>query len=80
MINTHALSMACKHLNNELKEPEINKLKKQKHNCHQRNYNLRKQLEKLKLQNKILSKCIIAISIHNHNLSDTIAKYNEEMP
>ena len=80
MINTHALSIACTHLNNELREPEINKLRKQKHNCHQRNYNLKQKIEKLELQNKILSRCIIAISIHNNNLAQLIAKYNEEMP
>ena len=77
MINTHALSIACMHLNNDLKQPEINKLKKQKHAAHQANYRLNKQLEKLQLEKQILSQCIIAVSVHNRNLCDIITKYNE---
>ena len=50
---TDALSLTCKYLNNELKEPEINKLRKQKHAAHQNNHRLNTRIKKLetKLQN-----------------------------
>ncbi len=79
MENTTALTLVCKHINTECKEPEIIKLRKQKHASQQSNYRLRKQFKKQEVTNKILSSCIVAINNHNNTLTHIIPKYHEQM-
>ena len=79
MINTCALSLTCKYLNNELKEPEINKLKKQKHAAHSMCYRLRKKITTLELTNKLLTLCWISITHENRTIREHISDYIKEV-
>jgi len=62
MINTNALSLACKHLNSELRETKINKLHSQKHAAHQNNHRLNTRLKKLEITNELLNICITLVT------------------
>ena len=78
MINTDALSLTCKYLNNELKEPEINKLRKQKHAAHQNNHRLNTRLRRLEITNEILNICILLVT-KNNILINLIIKISNEI-
>ena len=79
MINTDALSLACKHLNSELREREINKLQRQKHAAHQNNHRLNTRLKKLEITNEILNICILLVTKKNNILTDLIIKFSNEI-
>ena len=69
------LAIACKYLNLECREPEINKLHKQKHAAHSTCYRLRKKLEAISLANKILTICFIKLKNENETLKSTIIEH-----
>ena len=73
------LTITCKQMNMEIKEPYIQKLKKQKHAAHQANYRLKEELRKLKITNQLLSGIIVIIAKHNENMLQSIQSYTSRM-
>ena len=74
-----AIILACKHMNLELKQPEITKLKKQKHASHQQVYRLKSQLKKLKMTNEILSAYITFITRDNIRLTNIVTELSNKI-
>ena len=79
MENFNGLSIACKHLNLECREPEINKLHKQKHATHAKCHRLRKKVDTMSVANKLLTICFIKLTHENEILKDNIIKHMAEI-
>ena len=70
-----ALSLTCKHLNNECRDSVKTKLKRQKHAAHAMTHRLRKKNAALELTNKLLTICWISVTRENKMIRENIAEY-----